>query len=107
MQAASMAVRGRSGKPSPSAARSTSLSGATTLGSLVLTALLPKCPLCVAAVLSALGVGAAASTAVAPFVRPLAYALMLLAVANLAWTVQRIYARRKLGAERRRPPCCG
>jgi hypothetical protein len=41
----------------------------------VAAALVPKCPLCVAAALSALGVGAAVAHGVAPLLRPVAMAL--------------------------------
>ena len=43
--------------------------GGTSLAAIVGTALVPKCPLCVAAALSALGMGAAAAHRMAPFVR--------------------------------------
>lgn len=43
-------------------------------------ALMPKCPLCVAAVLSTLGVGLSTRLWVAPMVRPLALAVAVVAV---------------------------
>jgi predicted lysophospholipase L1 biosynthesis ABC-type transport system permease subunit len=51
------------------------------LGAIVLAALIPKCPLCVAAWLSALGLGASLGALVAPIVRPLGFALATLAIA--------------------------
>jgi hypothetical protein len=64
--------------------------------------LLPKCPLCVAAYLVSLGLGLEAARDAAPFVRPVAWALVLLAVAALVLSLRRA---------RNRPPthlpCCG
>lgn len=50
------------------------------LGAIALAALIPKCPLCVAAALSALGLGAAISASLAPVVRPLGLALAVVAL---------------------------
>lgn len=47
----------------------------TSIGALVAAALLPKCPLCIAGSLSAIGLGAAASATLAPIAQPLAIAL--------------------------------
>ena len=79
---------------------------AASLGTIVAAALVPKCPLCVAAMLSALGVGSAAAGAIAPAVRPVVFTLAALAVALLA----RLEWRRLRRA--RRPAmtvatCCG
>ncbi len=57
---------------------------AASLGTIALAALVPKCPLCVAAMLSALGMGSAAAFAIAPAVRPVVFTLAALAVALLA-----------------------
>ncbi len=43
----------------------------------LLLALAPKCPLCLAAYLSVLGVGAGAATLISPWLRPVAIALLL------------------------------
>lgn len=67
-------------------------------GSLVaglLALLVPKCPLCVAAYLAGLGLGAAASRDAAPFVRPVAYTIAGLAALALV-----------LALLRRRRGCC-
>ncbi len=53
---------------------------ATTLGASLLVALLPKCPLCIAAYLTALGIGAGAAAAAAPWLRPAAIAIALIAL---------------------------
>jgi hypothetical protein len=57
----------------------------SSLGTIVLAALVPKCPLCVAAALSAFGVGASAASAVAPAMRPVALALVAVATIMLAF----------------------
>lgn len=51
--------------------RRTLSSFAASLGSALAIALMPKCPLCIAAALSSLGASAALSGVVAPVVRPL------------------------------------
>jgi hypothetical protein len=55
-------------------------SASASVGTIVLAALIPKCPLCVAAALSALGVGATVGSAVAPFLRPVGLALAVFAL---------------------------
>jgi hypothetical protein len=68
---------------------------AASLGSLVLAVLLPKCPVCVAAWLSALGVGASLGATLAPVLRPLGFTLAALALAVfLAGEWRRRRARR-------------
>lgn len=62
-------------------------SGAASLGSLAAMALLPKCPVCVAAWLAAFGVGGGIASTVAPFVRPLVFTLAVVAGARLAWVL--------------------
>lgn len=74
------------------------------VGTFVLAALVPKCPLCVAAALSAWGVSATAASAVAPGVRPVAFALAGLAAASLIGVGARFH-----GGKARRAPaasCC-
>jgi hypothetical protein len=71
------------------------------IGALVLAASIPKCPLCVAAALSAAGAGATLGTSLAPFARPLAVAL---AVAALVAFFTGEWLRRKRRARRR--SCC-
>jgi hypothetical protein len=56
----------------------------TSIGALLVAALLPKCPLCIAASLSAIGVGAAAGAALAPIARPLALAA---AAGSILWVL--------------------
>jgi hypothetical protein len=64
--------------------------------------LLPKCPLCVAAYLVSLGVGVEAASSAAPFIRPLAWVLVLGAFAGLAAALWRSRKRAKAAA----PRCC-
>ena len=74
---------------------------ASSLGSTVLLALAPKCPLCVAAALSSLGVGAAAASFLGPLVRPLAIAFVLVAAAALV-----VGERRRRYERRSTSSCC-
>ena len=58
------------------------------LGTIILAALIPKCPLCVAAALSAVGLGATIGASLAPIVRPVAFvcaAIALLASVRVVW----------------------
>ena len=71
--------------------------GATSLAAIVATALVPKCPLCVAAALSALGLGAAIAQQIAPFVRTLGFTMGAVALVTLI----------VLEWRRRRGPACG
>jgi hypothetical protein len=73
----------------------------SSLGSTVLLALVPKCPLCVAAVLSSLGLGAAAASFLGPLLRPFAILLVLVAVVALA-----AGERRRVHARRAAHSCC-
>ena len=60
----------------------------TAIGALAAGALLPKCPLCIAAALSALGFGTAVGGALAPYVRPAALVVAVFAAAafgRAAW----------------------
>lgn len=72
-------------------------SGASSLVALLGAALVPKCPLCVAAWLGALGLGSAMSAEVAPLVRPAVFVLAALTVLVAAATLLR---------HRRRPARC-
>ncbi len=67
----------------------------TSLASTVLLALVPKCPLCVAAVLSSLGLGAAAASFLGPLLRPFAILLVLVAIAALAMGERRRFRARR------------
>ncbi len=61
----------------------------------LLLVLAPKCPLCLAAYLSVLGVGAGMAAALAPWLRPAAAVLLVLALGLTvaAWISQRRAAR--------------
>jgi hypothetical protein len=58
--------------------------------------LLPKCPICLAAYLSLLGVGAAAG-ALAPLVFPLGVLLVALSLASLAYVTLRAPEKTRRG----------
>jgi len=81
--------------------------GATSLGTLVAVALLPKCPLCVAALLSGLGLGAAATGRLAPLARPLGIALVAAALLAVAWVEWRRWLARRGGSAPSKGGCCG
>lgn len=68
--------------------------GGLSMGSVAAALLLPKCPVCVAALLSALGIGASIVDALAPVLRPAALALGLLLAVVLAALVARRTRRR-------------
>jgi hypothetical protein len=67
--------------------------GATSLGTLVVAALVPKCPLCVAALLSSVGVGATVAAQLAPVVRPLGFTLAIAALVAAAVVEWRRHCR--------------
>ena len=69
------------------------------LGAVAATALVPKCPFCIVAILSAAGIGGAGAHHVAPLLRPLAIALALIVAVSLVW------AERRRGRQHA-PPCC-
>src|SRR5688572_4110230 len=73
---------------------------ASSVGAALLAVLVPKCPLCVAAYLTSLGLGAAASHSAAPFVRPAAFMLAAVSLIVLALGVWRRHKRRTA------PSCC-
>lgn len=54
------------------------------IGAIVVAVLIPKCPLCIAAWLSAIGVGATLGLTLAPVVRPSVIALAVLALVVVA-----------------------
>lgn len=68
---------------------------ASSLGAALILALTPKCPLCVAAYLVSLGVSARAARSAAPWVQPLAWLLMLSALAALATSLRAFSAARR------------
>ena len=76
------------------------LPGLGSFGSLALALLLPKCPLCIAAVLSGAGVGAAAAALMAPYLKPLAY------VAAIARFMVLLWRHRGAGPKRSGTHCC-
>jgi hypothetical protein len=74
---------------------------AASLGATLTVALLPKCPLCIAAYFTAFGIGASASGTAALFVRPAVGLLGLIALSASAVGAWR-------SRQRRQPPtCCG
>jgi len=77
---------------------------ASSLGALLAAALVPKCPLCVAAMLAALGLGTASASVLAPVVRPLVFGFAIVAAAVLARSEWRRLRARRAGAPA--PPCC-
>jgi hypothetical protein len=82
--------------------------GGTSLAAIVATALVPKCPLCVAAALSALGIGAAAAHRMAPFVRAGGVVLAVIAGLTLLFLEWRRRASMKLALSSMKGvlPCC-
>ena len=77
------------------------LGGGSTVGAALAAILLPKCPLCIAAFLGALGIGATGSMLVAPWLRPACIVLAVLGAA--AFVVSR---RRKVGSRVEASSCC-
>src|SRR4029077_10206069 len=73
--------------------------GGTSLAAIVGTALVPKCPLCVAAALSALGIGATAARQMAPFVRTGGVVLAVIAGLTLLY----LEWRRRVSMKRAHP----
>ena len=78
---------------------------ASSLGAVLGFLLLPKCPLCVAALLGAAGVGAGAASLMAPLLRPVAVLLAIVALARVAWSARR--ARLASAGAGDGSPCCG
>src|SRR5262245_49967649 len=64
----------------------------------------PKCPLCLAAQLAVLGVGAGAASAIAPLLSPLRIALALTALGLLLRASRLQPERRRLGPPKPPPP---
>ena len=71
------------------------------VGSAILFALAPKCPLCVAAYLASIGLGAGAAACLAPLLRPALVVFAAAGVLALLWSVSLWRARR------RAPPASG
>ncbi len=63
--------------------------GGASLGALALAVLVPKCPICVAALLSAAGLATAGARAAAPYVRPAAFVLAAVVVVVAVWSERR------------------
>ena len=76
------------------------------LGGALCVALLPKCPLCVAALLTAAGLGAGGAYFLAPLLRPAALGLSALAFLWLAWKARRAVGRRVRGRLEPKSACC-
>ena len=57
--------------------------------------LLPKCPLCIAPLLGALGLGSGAAAVVAPWVRPLAMVFAVSMFLGLSLALSRLRRRRR------------
>jgi hypothetical protein len=77
----------------------------SSFGTVLCAVLLPKCPLCLAALLGAIGLGASGASLVAPLVRPAAMVLAAAGFLLLAWSASRSIAAR-LGAARAGERCC-
>jgi hypothetical protein len=77
----------RSDAPRPALRRASGVVTSVAAGAAAL--LVPKCPLCVAAMLAALGVGTSAASALAPLVRPIAFLLLASVVVGVAVTTWR------------------
>jgi hypothetical protein len=82
----------------------------SSVGAVLALALLPKCPLCVAAYLVGLGVSVSAAQSAAPFVRPAAWALAIVASLALAAGIWRSRKRptpsRAEASDQQRGTCC-
>lgn len=89
----------------PAPDRRTRLASRTTsAAAIIAAALVPKCPLCVAAMLSALGVGSACATFLGGVARPFVFALAALAVVLVGFAeLRRFVARRRAHAS---AGCC-
>jgi hypothetical protein len=96
-------------RPTPEI-RAAGASGAiSSLGSAACLALLPKCPMCVAAFLAAAGLGAESASAIAPFVRPFAVATTAMALfvfIGLAWRALVLRRRGSVRVDRSFIGCC-
>ena len=68
--------------------------GGSSVGALMAALAVPKCPLCVAALLSAMGIGGALAEAVVPFLRPAAIAVSVVLAVVLAASLAARRARR-------------
>jgi hypothetical protein len=67
--------------------------------------MLPKCPLCIAALLSALGLGGAVTSVIAPLARPLTLVVAVAGALAVVWTLRRPKRKRDPGIEPQRT-CC-
>ncbi len=76
--------------PDACARRAGSLTGAaSSLSAVLILAFLPKCPVCVAVWLGAVGLGASSAALAAPLLRPAAYALGAASALLLGWSAWR------------------
>ena len=78
--------------------------GGASAGAVAAALLLPKCPLCIAALLSAMGIGGSLVEAVVPALRPAALTVGLVLAIALAATVVARRARRRTCPDCARPP---
>jgi hypothetical protein len=76
---------------------------ASPLGSAILLALAPKCPLCVAAYLASIGFSAGAAVCLAPLLRPALAAFAAMGLLVLLWRISR---RRSPAAKCPARECC-
>jgi hypothetical protein len=68
----------------------------TSAAAIIAAALVPKCPLCVAAMLSALGLGSACATFLGGVARPFTFAFAATAIVLLGWVeVRRFVVKRR------------
>lgn len=68
--------------------------GSLSLGTIVLAAVIPKCPICVAAALAAVGVGTSVGLSVAPIVRPIGVAVAIATLVFVVWSEWQRRSRR-------------
>ena len=81
------------------------MGGGSTVGAVLAALLLPKCPLCIAALLGAAGIGATSAILVAPWLRPACIVLAVIGamvfVASRRY-LDRVSSRSRCGCDRSR-----